>query len=193
MKKCILFCTLLLALCIIPTACRTKQLRTDKVVQTTEVRAAQTLDSLFTEIGKRVSTLENQSLLQSAHFSLSTVTDKDGTVRDLIYTHEKDGKLIEKITLSGGQLTQSGQYTATHNKALRKDNHQQHTYANAIHNTSERSTAKNIHKQKEVKVKGFQAGFYITLIVVLIALVALGFIAWRLNLFQYFKKNLKGI
>ena len=184
-------CTILCALML--TACRTKQASTEKTVQTTEVRAARALDSLFTEIGKRVSTLENQSLLQSAHFSLSTVTDKDGTVRDLIYTHEKDGKLIEKITLSGGQLTQSGQYTATHNKALSEASHQQHTYANAIHNTSERSTAKNIHKQKQVKVHGFQAGAYITLSIIAIALTVLAFIAWRLNLFQYFKKNLKGI
>ena len=193
MKNFIFFCVWLFALCTIPTACRTKQLNTEKVVQTTQRHYNAQLDSLFTEIGKRVSTLENQSLLQSAHFSLSTVTDKDGTVRDLTYTHEKDGKLIEKITLTGGVLTQSGQYSTTHSKALRESSHQQQTYANAIHNTSERSTAKNIHKQKQVKVHGFQAGAYITLSIIAIALVALGFIAWRLNLFQYFKKNLKGI
>lgn len=193
MKKFIFFCVWLLALCTIPTACRTKQLNTEKVVQTTQRHYNAHLDSLFTEIGKRVSTLENQSLLQSAHFSLSTVTDKDGTVRDLTYTHEKDGKLIEKITLSGGQLTQSGQYANTASSQRQEVNSQQYTRAKAINNTSERKAVKNSHKQKQIKVKGFQAGAYITLSIIAIGLVVLAFIAWRLNLFQYFKKNLKGI
>ena len=193
MKKFIFFCVWLFALCTLTTACRTKQVSTEKTVQTTEVRAARALDSLFTEIGKRVSTLENQSLLQSAHFSLSTVTDKDGTVRDLIYTHEKDGKLIEKITLTGGVLTQSGQYANTASSERQELSSQQFARTKAINNTSERRAVKNTHKQKQVKVHGFHAGAYITLSIIAIALVVLAFIAWRLNLFQYFKKNLKGI
>ena len=184
-------CTILCALML--TACRTKQVSTEKTVQTTERHYNAQLDSLFTEIGKKVSTLENQSLLQSAHFSLSTVTDKDGTVRDLIYTHEKDGKLIEKITLTGGVLTQSGQYANTASSERQELSSQQFARAKAINNTSERRAVKNTHKQKQVKVHGFQAGAYITLSIIAIALVVLAFIARRLNLFQYFKKNLKGI
>lgn len=159
MRKIIIFCWLLV-MCFVLLGCRVRKATTEKHETRTEVRYNSHLDSVATEVLERVQRLENRGLLQAGSFSLSTVKDSAGGVRDLVYTHERNGKVIEKITVTGGVLNQHGQLYKVKNSVIRRDTVQKRTGVNSDSAKVQTTRSSTVYKERKVRVRGFQWGVY---------------------------------
>ena len=174
MRK-IFFIGWLLVICFVLLGCKVRKVDTEKHETRTEVRYNARTDSVATEVLERVQRLENRGLLQAGSFSLSTVKDSAGGVRDLVYTHERNGKVIEKITVTGGVLNQHGQLYKVENSVIRRDTVQKRTGVNSDVSKMENTRSSTMHKERKVKVRGFQWGVYVVGLIVAVVLV----LVWR--------------
>ncbi|WP_454980095.1 hypothetical protein, partial [Capnocytophaga haemolytica] len=103
---------------------------------------------------------ENRGLLQAGSFSLSTVKDSAGGVRDLVYTHERNGKVIEKITVTGGRLATAGSYKVIESSVIQRDTVQKRTGVNSDSAKVQTTRSSTVYKERKVRVRGFQWGVY---------------------------------
>ena len=175
MRKIVIFCWLLVV-CFVMLGCRVRKATTEKQETRREVRYNAHLDSVTTEVLERVQRLENRGLLQAGSFSLSTVKDSAGGVRDLVYTHERNGKVIEKITVTGGRLATAGSYKVIESSVIQRDTVQKRTGVNSDSAKVQTTRSSTMHKDRKVKVRGFQWGVYVVGLLVVVVLVL---VWWR--------------
>ncbi|AMD85084.1 hypothetical protein SAMN05444369_101330 [Capnocytophaga haemolytica] len=159
MRK-IFFIGWLLVICFVLLGCKVRKVDTEKHETRTEVRYNAHLDSVTTEVLERMQRLENRGLLQAGSFSLSTVKDSAGGVRDLVYTHERNGKVIEKITVTGGRLATAGSYKVIESSVIQRDTVQRRAGVNSDSAKVQTTRSSTVYKERKVRVRGFQWGVY---------------------------------
>lgn len=169
---------------IILYGCKTKKVDTTKTKEELRIEKVTQLDSLVRSNLVELEKLKTQSLLEISRFELETITDSSGIILPLEYKHTKYGKVVEQISLKGGKLLSKQNskkeilgevktFQKKEEKHIVKD-------AKALESTKQKTKT----KQTDVRVKGFQPGFYLALSISLVAIAVILFFLWRLGVFK---------
>ncbi len=187
MKKLILLLTLFLFL-----GCKTKQLTVEKLVEIEKQSLSMQIDSLSIVKLKSVLDLETKKSEFQNNFSLKSynLLDSAGNAIPLHYKHFVNGKLKEEIYLQGGELI--------HETVSKQENNSKKE--NLVLNQTKRIEVdvgfikvkenSKLIKNKKIEVKGFQFGFYLWLLLIVIIIFILNHLNKKFNLFEKFKSIL---
>lgn len=165
----------LFSLCVVFISCGTKKVR----VQQEEYQAQQTkiekLDSLIEAKIALNQAFNQKSFFENSKFELRSLNDSI----PLTYTHELNGKTVEKISLSGGVLLRSKD---ANNQSVNQTFQEEKDEKSKVFVESESIDRQQVKKKEKVKeVKGIQLNFWIYFFGFLLSVLA--YLTWRLKLF----------
>ncbi|GIM60562.1 hypothetical protein CAPN008_06120 [Capnocytophaga canis] len=164
-----------IAFCLIPIACKTKQVTTHKETERLKTEFQRKLDSLGRTFEEYAKENQKQKLSENKRIELRAL---DST-KPLIYSRKENGVLVEEINLSGGVLVQS---TIQDKQNIHeKETQSRKSEANVQFSENGKSISQKgiFHKEKHVKGWDFSFWAWLWLIIILLLL----FFAWRLKFF----------
>ncbi|WP_283670363.1 hypothetical protein [Candidatus Ornithobacterium hominis] len=155
-------------------SCGTKKVR----VQQEEYQAQQTkiekLDSLIEAKIALNQAFNQKSFFENSKFELRSLNDSI----PLTYTHELNGKVVEKITLSGGVLLRSKD---ANNQSVNQTFQEKKDEKSKVFVESESIDRRQVKKKEKTKeLKGIQFNFWIYFFGFLLSVLA--YLTWRLKL-----------
>lgn len=187
--KCWLFWFALLAILFFVSSCKTKQ--TNSSVVKDELKTEQSVNAL---IDNQITASRTET---EQEFQIRTLREMISLLRVGYSGKSIDDNLSFELkkTIDGLKLQISGMGEATYkqdekfNEEEFQKKFQKHIdslfkqHLNAVLNAKEKTLKQHFEKEKEVLVKGFQTGFYITAAVIIIAMIVLIWLAKKFKLF----------
>ncbi|UGU15227.1 hypothetical protein LS482_16260 [Sinomicrobium kalidii] len=170
MKMEVLFLAALLAL-----GCKTKQVNRHKRMEEirTEIRGQQ--DSVLSVLRERLAEASKKTLIQASDIHLESLPDSSGNILPLHYVHIREGDTIEQIKVEGGRLVASHKTKQYDMQSRAATSESEKAASTMTKNQDQKKSSKEQGTDKEVKGTGFQAGFWITAVIVVIV----GLVVWR--------------
>lgn len=174
----------LLMACIV--SCKSKQNTVSKEKSSFDLNYKRTLDSLVEErVKERLELLsEHESQTRSFSFNSVPVFDSLGNRLPFHYKHFVDGNLKEEIWLEGGDVANNAESKSESKRELAVLEKHNSTAIKANATEAVQETTKKVKKDRVTKVQGFQAGFYITWVVIILVLIVLWWLARRFKLWD---------
>lgn len=155
-------------------SCGTKKVRVQQEEYQAQQIKLQKLDSLIEAKIALNQAFNQKSFFENSKFELRSLNDSI----PLTYTHELNGKTVEKITLSGGVLLRSKD---TNNQSVNQTFQEEKDEKSKVFVESESIDKQQVKKKEKVKeVKGIQLNFWVYFFGFLLSVLA--YVAWRLKL-----------
>lgn len=156
-------------------SCGTKKVRVRQEEYQAQQIKLQKLDSLIEAKIALNQAFNQKSFFENSKFELRSLNDSI----PLTYTHELNGKVVEKITLSGGVLLRSKD---TNNQSVNQTFQEEKDEKSKVFVESESIDRQQVKKKEKTKeLKGIQLNFWIYFFGFLLSVLA--YVAWRLKLF----------
>lgn len=156
-------------------SCGTKKVRVRQEEYQAQQIKLQKLDSLIEAKIALNQAFNQKSFFENSKFELRSLNDSI----PLTYTHELNGKVVEKITLSGGVLLRSKD---TNNQSVNQTFQEEKDEKSKVFVESESIDRQQVKKKEKTKeVKGVQLSFWVYFFGFLLSVLA--YVAWRLKLF----------
>lgn len=173
--------------------CKTKTVTIEKTSEHEKYSFQKHFDSLAKlQLKWQLDYSKKQSLFNSSFVLQSVpVLDSLGNRKPMNYKHYVDGKLAEEIYLDGGELTRTNE-TQQSNDSEHKDELRSESamIESDVGVKAEKKKATK-KKAKKAETKGFQAGFYIWLFAIIIAVLVLWWVSKKFKPIEWFKTVLK--
>lgn len=165
----------LFSLCVVFISCAAKKVKVQQEEYQAQQIKLQKLDSLIEAKIALNQAFNQKSFFENSKFELRSLNDSI----PLTYTHELNGKTVEKITLSGGVLLRSKD---ANNQSVNQTFQEKKDEKSKVFVESESIDKQQVKKKEKVKeVKGIQSNFWIYFFGFLLSVLA--YVAWRLKLF----------
>lgn len=165
-------------------SCKTKTVTVEKTLEKEKESLSRHFDSLFQQSLKmQLDWQRNQSSLTD-NLKLSSYTELDisGNRKPFYFKHYIDGQLKEEIYLEGGEINKQTTSNESNLSENKQENKQEKTLIDVDVGQKKESEKATLNKAKKAEVKGFQFGFYVWLILIIIALFVLNWVAKKLKL-----------
>ncbi|SZD72738.1 Uncharacterised protein [Candidatus Ornithobacterium hominis] len=165
----------LFSLCVVFISCAAKKVKVQQEEYQAQQIKLQKLDSIVQTQMELNQAFNQKSFFENSKFELRSLSDSI----PLTYTHELNGKTVEKITLSGGVLLRS---KGTNNQSVNQTFQEKKDEKSKVFIESESIDRQQVKKKEKTKeVKGIQFNFWIYFFGFLLA--AMAYLTWRLKLF----------
>lgn len=156
-------------------SCGTKKVSVQQEEYQAQQIKLQKLDSIIRTQIELNQAFNQQNFLENSKFELRSLSDSI----PLEYTHEMNGNIIEKITLSGGVLLRSKD---TKNQAINQTFEETKAEKSKVFVDSKSVVKQQVNKKEKTKeVKGIQLNFWVYFFGFLLGVLA--YVTWRLKLF----------
>lgn len=165
-------------------SCKTKTVTVEKTIEKEKESMSKHFDSLFQQSLKmQLEWQKNQSSVTD-NLKLSSLTELDssGNRKAFHFKHYVDGQLKEEIYLEGGEINKETTSNKSDLSENKQENKQEKTLIDVDVGQKKKAEKAMLNKAKKAEVKGFQFGFYVWLFLIIIALVALNWVAKKLKL-----------
>ena len=155
-------------------SCGTKKVRVQQEEYQAQQIKLQKLDSLIEAKIALNQAFNQKSFFENSKFELKSIS----YTTPLEYTHELNGKTVEKITLSGGMLLRSKD---ANNQSVNQTFQEEKDEKSKVFVESESIDRQQVKKKEKTKeLKGIQFNFWIYFFGFLLAAIA--YLTWRLKL-----------
>lgn len=164
--------------------CKSKNVVVEKHIEKYQENLSMRLDSLMEQKMNVYKEFQKKQSLFSSALTLKSLpeVDSNGIKRPFHYKHYKDGILKEEIWLQGGEITSETESQDVLEHETQAENNAKEFKVNVIADKHKTIKKRELKKQKEVEVTGFQFGLYVWLFLIVVVLIILWWVAKRLKL-----------
>lgn len=148
----------IILLALLLTSCRTAKTDTVKSKELKEHFLRQKIDSLFNLSVEKLKENTQFSAVNLSEFALETITDTAGNTPDLAYTYEINGKIVQRITVTGGTLKLKTKDSTTTVTDTEKQSETKQVEIQSETDKKEILFEKNVTKDKSVRRRNFTFG-----------------------------------